>query len=424
VTPFTRHDTIPRRSLAEQPVWTTRAGAASIGPIPATSTSSADRFERWALWILGVLGVLGVCLPLGSLAGEIAYRPLIGDVFAQALTDPQPESLPAWFGTFGTALVCACVGGIGFWLIMRTRPRASRTYAVECLERRRYRALNSPSLPRTVIGVGLGFGPGALVLDLEGESPSEEVGTPVTVVLSSIAVLGSVVLSAWRVRRRVEVEFLLGAGLLVPAVPPGVPAHGFAAFREGVHAWVVAALITGIQLVLGWAQALTDGVALTWGRVGFDLVLNLFAFPALLAILIFGFLFFSPFRWIVRATWSTSSTKISLALLIGGGIGFAITQHWIAALITVAGLVITGVTMLRLMDTGPQPWLGMIFIASAFLLGLFYDPETGDTVGSILPTGPFAWIGAVLAALILVHDVRTHWLAEYGIRHADDPARG
>lgn len=390
---------------------------------------SADRFERWAIWILGFGGGLTCSVLLGVALGDVLYRPLVGDAMAEALVTK--EGSASWYITLGLAVVVGVAGVVTFVLLLRRRPRLSREYAQRCYERGRYDALRSPALLVTlaawvalIVGLGLGFGPGSLAAELDGEPVLDaSTRTPETALLSVLAVVAAILLSGWRTRRHWEIEPLLDAGFLMPARPPEEPVHGWLRFREGFHAWAMAALITGGQVVLAWLQGLIDGVPMTMEeRVG-DLFLNIVGYPAAIAVALFVIFYLSPMRWVVREALTSPIVKIALVCAILGGFLMPFTQHPVVLVAAAAGWLIAGVTMLRLMDTGPQPWLGIIFLITAYWVGIAYDPAAETlTFGDPVPHGIFGWLGAVLAAALIVYDVRTHWLSRYGVRHASDAA--
>lgn len=344
------------------------------------------------------------------------------------------EGGTSW-AVFALYVVPVVVGVLGFLLVLRLRAAASAGFVERAIASGRVDSMRSPSARYTagawallVAGVGGGFGVGMLAAptatDPEARRLYELAGGWRGIVLGMAAFGVAVGVQAWSHRRRHEVEPLIGHGLIERVEPPQVePATGVRAFTQGLHAFVSNLWIAGLFLAAGWLQAWIDGDALEPSQMVFDGLLNVFVFPVAVALGLMAVLWLSPLRWAVRACLRDGATRAGLGLFVGGSLaGVFADGHWAPTTAAGIGGVIIAVTMLRLMDLGPQPWLGIIFLGLSWWFGASYDVTNRQNSLPLVPVSILGWVAAIAALVFVVVDVRRHWLSFYGTRTvADSP---
>jgi hypothetical protein len=109
-------------------------------------------------------------------------------------------------------------------------------------------------------------------------------------------------------------------------------------------------------------------------------------------------------RWISRDALRHPWSIASLALLAGGFVLDAAGAPLVlSGGAVVAGGLIGSITGLYVQDLGPQPWLGLLFLA------FMYASSWHDGNSFNAPSSLFGWLLVVLLTAYVVREIQRHW---------------
>lgn len=390
---------------------------------PTTPTRRLETVLSRGVGLVGLLAVLPV-------AHQISVR-IYAHLVDQRSIDQMSGVVAA--GEGGTSLLPLLLWsvppllGIGGCLVLRRlRDRASRRYVAAAVSTGRYDSARSPVLRLTalawvtlVLGLAGGLAVGLLAPTSTTDAAQREVvelaGSWQGGALGLLGLLLAIGVQAWAFQRRNEIQPLVHRGVLVRAEPVAAsPEPGMRGFLLGLRAFLANLWISGLFLLAGWLQATIDGERPPAETMVFDAFVNILAFPTAVVIALAVILWLSPLRWTVRACLSDPTSRVGLGLFVAGALGGIVaSEHWLPATAAGVGMLVIAVTMLRLMDLGPQPWLGLAFLLLSWWFGASYDPTDRQNAAPLVPVGVIGWVAAVVTLALLAREVRTHWRRTY-----------
>lgn len=227
--------------------------------------------------------------------------------------------------------------------------------------------------------------------------------------------LASLVAGSWAHVRRYQIEPLSAGGGVVLRTTASTTAP-LKPFLQTYWIWLVGLRTTAACALGQWLSGEYDG---SFSDLLLEYVEQNSLFPTVLALMCLGALLVLPrCRQYARAVLAHPRTRWCLVVFCAGLVLHSMVPVVGNAVILVGSTAIAA-TSLQLVDRGPQPWLGLVFLASQFFVGLQIDGTTSISHGSLflsLPTSFLAWVGALLGALSAVDGARKHVLAHLGTR--------
>lgn len=380
---------------------------ASLDPRPGQQVQRR-RLELWVQVITIAVAIALLSYPLGIRLGKtLAERTGAGTLIGY---------LAFW--------VFLLLGVLGCLLLRRRgRAAAERRYHAS-LTVGRYRWSRS-SAPWLVAG-GWWWLIGALTLSAAGieltgpppTPPPADVSESTLTAVGIGAVVVLTLLSLHRSRRLLEIDPLIQAGLLERSESAPVAAVGWRGFGEGLHTFVVSACITMGFVLADWLQLRLDGEPRSGPDRVFDVAMAMIGYPTLICLVIVVVLALSPLRWVVRDSLRPPLNRVALALALGGILLAQLVDHWVVLAAAGIGMTLVAITMLQLMDRGPQPWLGLLVLVGGWVLGFLVGGSGQYSLQP--PEGQIRWLAAIVGAVLLVVDVRGLWRLHLGVRHVAD----
>lgn len=376
------------------------------------------RGDRWAIVVVTMLG-LGSVIPLATTIAdqsEVTIRERavsLGARLDTAATTTAAERYASGQGAL--AFGALALGGLVAAALFVLRRVCSARYVAAVRERRPARsvALSLSVALWVVIGITT---TAVFAITSVTERPAdmaEPLGDAGWMLLLAPAGIGvAAAFSWWRHRRRWELQPLLALGLAHVEPPPPDPSG--TGISQGVWAFTRAAAIESGFVGAAYVQGLLSDESPSFGDAVGNWIINISFLPgAVSAVFVVTLLLLPHLRWTVRAALGRSSSIVALLLLFGGLGGNAISEEGSATatafgVAMLLGGLIASVTGLGIQDTGPQPWLGLLFLIFVFAMS-FATPE--GELG--LPSGAFAWAATVVIAALTAWEGRKHWRESY-----------
>jgi hypothetical protein len=375
------------------------------------------RGDRWAAVVVAILG-LASCAPVAyavadQTGDEVRRRAAeLGAQLDPESTTSLSEQLTTGQGTL--QLGAWLIGGAIATALFVARRMLSKRYVAAAMAGRPVR---SAALPLSVaMWIALGVAAAAsTAVQLATETPTGPTSNPFVeqpwaVLLMPAGVGVAAAFSWWRHRRRWELLPLLSVGIAHVDPPP--PDDG--GIAQGVWAFTRAAAIESGFVGAAYLQGLISDESPSFGDAAGDWIINVAFLPGVISGMFIVVLLLLPgLRWSVRGALGRPSSVLALVLLFGGYALTSLAEEGsttataFGVLMLVGGLI-ASVTGLGIQDTGPQPWLGLLFLAFVFSASF---ATAGGSFG--LPSGAFAWAVTIVIAALTVREGRLHWRETY-----------
>lgn len=139
-------------------------------------------------------------------------------------------------------------------------------------------------------------------------------------------------------------------------------------------------------------------------------------YPALFTFITLIVLFLHPrTRWIAWSCLVAPSSFVVYTMLAASTLLIYLTDLVIIGYVLGwFALLIAAITEFEIQDRGPQPWMGILFLALGYVIGLLFGVEVvaaHEKVGGFhLPDSVLSWLAAVLSLGIVLRFIRARWM--------------
>lgn len=370
------------------------------------------RAERWSHVIVTSLALASLA-PTVYLVAE-RWRadlvPWLADLGSWS-EETGSELTPAETGAYTVGLPVVALAVAVFAGLLWLRRRSTRRAAAGATVHRDPTVLLTGLAWTALLG---GLGVGAVLLTAAGPPNTSDaaqhfVDSAWWVLLTPAGLVLATSSSVW-FHRRAHGQRVRRSSPTMPRTRLGGPVR----LDEGLRSYGRAMVIEAGFGLGGLAHALFGPEGVAVGDFTVEWLVGAIAAPAMISGTLMVLLLVRPTRWIVAEAFAQPLTKVALITIAGGLVLVLVADAGdlaavLGVVLVIGGSLVAGVTGLYLQDVGPQPQLGIAFIAVLYLANAF-TTEAGH-IG--LPADVYSWCAAIAMLVFTGREAWGLWARHY-----------